>query len=46
MEMEYHIGFIVKADNRERIIELLDNYSQRIYDSFHASAPVPDVSAH
>ena len=46
MEMEHHIGFIVKADNREKIIELLDNYTQRIYDGFHASAPVPDVSAH
>ena len=46
MEMEHHIGFIVKADNREKVIALLENYTQRIYDDFHASAPVPDASAH
>ena len=46
MEMEHHIGFIVKADNRERVMELLEDYTKRIYDNFHASAPVPDVSAH
>ena len=46
IEMEYHIGFIVKSDSRERVIELLDDYAQRIYDNFHASAPVPEKSAH
>jgi biotin carboxylase len=41
IDKEYHIGFIVKADNRERIMEILDNYAHRIYQDFHASAPVP-----
>jgi hypothetical protein len=46
MDMENHIGFIVKSDNRARVIEILDDYAQKIYDNFHTSAPVPDVSSH
>jgi hypothetical protein len=42
IDKEYHIGFIVKTDNRERIMELLDNYAQRIHQDFHASAPIPE----
>jgi biotin carboxylase len=42
IDKEYHIGFIVKTDNRERIMELLDDYAQRIQQDFHASAPVPE----
>lgn len=39
---DYHIGFIVKSESRNRILELLDNYAKRIYVDFHASAPAPD----
>jgi len=39
---EYHIGFIVKSNSRDRILQLLDNYAQKIYADFHASAPAPD----
>lgn len=39
---EYHIGFIVKSDSRERVLELLDNYAQRIAKDFHASLPAAD----
>lgn len=46
IEMEYHIGFIVKSDNRERVVALLDDYAKRIYENFHASAPAPEKSAH
>ncbi len=42
IDKEYHIGFIVKADNQKKIMELLDNYAHRIYQDFHASAPVPE----
>ncbi|GAB3705619.1 ATPase [Spirosoma flavus] len=42
MKKEYHVGLIANADNRERILELLDTYMHRIYQEFHASAPVPD----
>ncbi|TAE30071.1 MAG: ATPase [Cytophagales bacterium] len=39
---EYHVGLIVQSDNRERVLNLLDDYMHRIYAEFHASAPVPD----
>ncbi len=42
----HHVGFVVKSDLRDRVIELLENYADRIYRDYHASAPVPDRSAH
>ncbi len=41
MNKEHHVGLIVRSDDRTRILELLDGYMQRVYDEFHASAPVP-----
>lgn len=38
---EYHVGLIVRSDDRTRILQLLDEYMHRIYREFHASAPVP-----
>jgi biotin carboxylase len=39
---EYHVGLIVRSSDRTRILTLLDEYMNRIYSDFHASAPVPD----
>lgn len=39
---KHHIGFIVKSHNRARVLELLDKYSLRIKEDFHASLPAPD----
>lgn len=44
MNKPWHIGLIVAADTRERVLELLDHYTQRIGNEFHASAPAPDAS--
>jgi hypothetical protein len=44
MNKEYHIGLIVQSDNQNRVQELLDGYTHRIFDGFHAAAPVPDKS--
>ncbi|MBC7891923.1 MAG: ATPase [Sphingobacteriaceae bacterium] len=41
MHKEYHVGLIFKSPDRTRIQQLLDEYMQRIYTAFHASAPVP-----
>lgn len=38
----FHVGFIVRAESRERVTELLDSYAERVFHEFHASAPVPD----
>jgi hypothetical protein len=42
MHKQWHIGFIVVSDSSERILELLDKYTQRIANEFHASSPAPD----
>ncbi|MBL7816031.1 MAG: ATPase [Saprospiraceae bacterium] len=42
MNKEYHIGLIVQAKTQQRVLELLDNYTQRIFNDFHASQPVPN----
>ncbi|MCE7991139.1 MAG: ATPase [Roseivirga sp.] len=44
MNKPWHIGLIVVADTRERVLELLDAYTHRISNEFHASAPAPDAS--
>ncbi len=44
MNKPWHIGLIVAADTRERVLELLDQYTQRISNEFHASAPAPESS--
>jgi hypothetical protein len=41
MKKEYHIGLIVQAKTQARVLELLDNYTQRIFNDFHAAAPLP-----
>ena len=47
MNEEYHIGLIVKASKRERVIELLDKFAQMIFEKgLHASAPSPDKPTH
>jgi hypothetical protein len=40
MHKEYHIGLILKSNKQNRVLDLLDDYTQRILKDFHASAPV------
>lgn len=44
MDKKWHIGMIMVSDSSERVLELLDNYTQRIAAYFHASIPVPNKS--
>lgn len=44
MDKPWHIGLIVESDSRERVLELLDQYTKRIGEEFHASLPAPDSS--
>lgn len=37
----HHIGLIVRAARRERVLALLDDYAERIQRDYHASAPAP-----
>lgn len=40
MNKPWHIGLIVASNSREKILELLDGYTHRIWNEFHASAPI------
>lgn len=44
MHKEWHIGLIVESPDSERVLELLNEYTARIQNEFHASAPAPDKS--
>ena len=44
MNKAWHIGLIVVSDSRERVLELLDAYTMRISNEFHASLPAPNSS--
>ena len=37
LDKSYHIGLIIQAKKRERILELLDGFAERIAQDFHAS---------
>lgn len=42
MYKEYHIGLIVSSSKQERVLELLDNYADKVRSEFHASMPIQD----
>ncbi|WP_259016072.1 ATP-grasp domain-containing protein [Emticicia fluvialis] len=47
MNEEYHVGLIVRSENRERVTELMDKYALMIHNlGYHASAPAPDKPIH
>lgn len=39
LEEEYHVGCIVQSENRERVIALLDRYTEIIRKDYHAASP-------
>lgn len=42
IKKKYHAGFVLRAADPARIVELLDSYSQRFRKDFFATAPVPE----
>jgi hypothetical protein len=44
MDLKWHIGFIVVSDSSEKVLELLEKYTHRIGNEFHASIAAPDKS--
>lgn len=44
MNKPWHIGMIVVSESQERVLELLQAYTERIANEFHASLPAPDKS--
>lgn len=41
-----HVGLIVRTPKRERVLELLDDYAERVQRDYHASAPAPKKPGH
>jgi hypothetical protein len=46
LDLEHHIGMVVRSTTQPRILELLEDYAGRVLTDFHASAPVPEKSTH
>lgn len=44
MDKQWHIGLIVVSNSSERVLELLEKYTNIIASEFHASLPAPDKS--
>ena len=42
MNKEYHAGLIIASATHERVKDLLDSYTERFYQDFYATAPLPD----
>ena len=42
MNKPWHIGLIVASDSKDRVLKLLDQYTRRISEEFHASLPARD----
>mgnify|MGYP006427367953 CR=1 FL=1 len=42
MDKKYHIGMVLQHPSQERVLELMESYTQRIFEDFHTSAPLPD----
>ncbi len=40
-DKEHHVGLIVQSKKHERVLELLDDYAERVQRDYHASAPAP-----
>ena len=43
MNKPWHIGLIVVSESSARVLELLEHYTSRIANEFHASSPAPDT---
>jgi len=45
LQKKNHAGLVVRSERWERVQELLDLYTQRFYEDFFATAPLPDRPA-
>ncbi len=42
LRKDHHVGFIVRSHRQERVLELLDDYTRRVFNDFHATAPAKE----
>jgi len=46
MDLDFHVGLIIRGPNSERLLELLNAYRERIATDFHAALDAPEKSSH
>lgn len=46
MKKDHHIGMILRSENEDRVMELMEAYTKQIFADYNASAPVPDKPTH
>lgn len=46
MNKPYHVGMIVRSDQQEKVIELINDYGNIVLENYNAVAPVPDKPTH
>jgi len=46
IDKKHHVGFIIKSESYDRVIELMDEYIPRIENDFLATLPAPDKPTH
>ncbi|HVF89840.1 MAG TPA: ATPase, partial [Blastocatellia bacterium] len=42
LDKRYHAGLIVASKDPKRVEQLLDDYSERFYEDFYATQPLPE----
>ncbi|MGY6562412.1 MAG: ATP-grasp domain-containing protein [Luteibaculaceae bacterium] len=42
MDLDWHVGIIINSKSRDKVLDILEEYMQKIYNDYHASAPLPD----
>ncbi len=46
MQKEHHVGLIVRSPSEQRVLTLLADYTRRVQQDFHASAPPLESPSH
>jgi hypothetical protein len=43
LNKKYHAGIIVRAENHDRLMDLMGHYAERFREDFHATMPMGDI---
>jgi len=46
MKKNHHVGMIMKSKDKDRLMELMETYTAKVFEDYNASAPVPDKPTH
>ena len=46
LDKDYHVGMIIRAKKKKVVLDLLNQYSAKVAEDFHAAMPVAEKSTH